>query len=87
MYANPTGAVTNPTTATTLRVRTRFAGTVPDVFAAANAVTRVTFNREGFASAAAAGGPIGFVSTKFLLTEPTSNNSYTRCLLVSRWAC
>jgi type IV fimbrial biogenesis protein FimT len=83
VYSNPNG-VANPPVGTVLRIRARFIGTTPDSLAATpNAVTRVTFNREGFASAATGGGPIGFLTTKFLLTEQTGSNNYTRCLLVS----
>ncbi len=77
VYSNPNG-VANPPVGSVLRIRAAFIGAVPDVFAANNAVSTVTFNREGFATTAA-----GFATTKFLLTEQSNNNAYTRCLLVS----
>ncbi len=77
VYSNPNG-VANPPANSLLRVRKAFIGKVPDVFTAANAVSSITFNREGFATTAA-----GFATTKFLLTEQTNSNTYTRCLLVS----
>lgn len=77
VYSNPNG-VANPPANSLLRVRTAFIGRVPDVFTANNAVSTVTFNREGFATTAA-----GFATTKFLLTEQTNSNTYTRCLLLS----
>ncbi len=77
VYSNPNGQA-NPPAGSVLRIRAAFIGTVPDVFAANNAVSTVTFNREGFATTAA-----GFATTKFLLTEQTNNNAYTRCLLLS----
>jgi type IV fimbrial biogenesis protein FimT len=83
VYANPNG-VANPPAGSVLRIRTRFIGTTPDTFTATpNGVTRVTFNREGFASAATGGGAIGFLTTTVTLKEQTNSNNYTRCLLVS----
>jgi type IV fimbrial biogenesis protein FimT len=76
VYSNPNG-VANPPAGSVLRIRTTFIGTVPDGLAANNAVSSVTFNREGFATTVA-----GFVTTKFTLTEQTNNNGYTRCLLL-----
>jgi type IV fimbrial biogenesis protein FimT len=61
-----------------LRVQSAFTGVIPDAFNASNAVTAVTFNREGFATTAA-----GFVTTTLTLTESTNNNAYTRCLQLS----
>ena len=77
VYSNPNG-VANPPAGSVLRIRAAFIGAFPDVFTANNAVSRVTFNREGFATTVA-----GFATTKFLLTEQTNSNNYTRCLLVS----
>ncbi len=77
VFSNPNAAA-NPPANSLLRVRTAFIGVVPDLFTANNAVSAVTFNREGFATTAA-----GFVATKFLLTEQTGSASYTRCLLLS----
>ncbi len=80
VYANPNG-LANPPANSLLRVRTAFItkGGSTDAFAANNAVTTVTFNREGFATTNAA----VFTSVKFLLTEPTNSNTFTRCLLLS----
>lgn len=77
VYSNPNGAA-NPPAGSVLRIRTAFIGTTPDLLTANNAVSTVTFNREGFATTTA-----GFVTTKFLLTEQTNSNTYTRCLLAS----
>lgn len=77
VFSNPNG-VANPPAGSVLRIRTAFIGTTPDVFAANNAVSAVTFSREGFASTTA-----GFATIKFLLTEQSNSNNYTRCLLVS----
>jgi type IV fimbrial biogenesis protein FimT len=77
VYSNPNAAA-NPPAGSVLRIRTAFIGLNPDAFNANNAVSTLTFNREGFATTAA-----GFVTTKFLLTETTASNNYTRCLLAS----
>jgi type IV fimbrial biogenesis protein FimT len=77
VYSNP-NSVGNPPVGSVLRIRTAFIGKTPDVFTANNAVSTITFNREGFATTAA-----GFVTTTFLLTEQTNSNTYTRCLQVS----
>ena len=61
-----------------LKVRSAFTGTTPDSFNASNNVSAVTYNREGFATTAA-----GFVTTTITAQDPTANNAYTRCLLVS----
>jgi type IV fimbrial biogenesis protein FimT len=61
-----------------LKVQGAFTGVTPDAFNASGAVSAVTFNREGFASTSA-----GFVTTTMILTDPTNNNAYTRCLLIS----
>jgi type IV fimbrial biogenesis protein FimT len=61
-----------------LKVQSAFTGVTPDVFNATNAVTAVTFNREGFATTAA-----GFVTTTLTLQEWTNNNEYTRCLQIT----
>jgi type IV fimbrial biogenesis protein FimT len=59
-----------------LRVQTGFSGT--DTFTANNGVSSVTFNREGFATAAA-----GFAGTTIVLHELTANPAWTRCLYVT----
>jgi type IV fimbrial biogenesis protein FimT len=60
-----------------LRVQSAFTGT--DTFVAGNGVSSVTFNREGFATAAGA----GFPSATVTLHEQTANAAYTRCLYIS----
>jgi type IV fimbrial biogenesis protein FimT len=77
VYSNPAGNA--PNNATILRIRASFIGTTPDVFSANNGVANVTFSREGFATTNAA----GFNTTRFLLTEKTNSNTFTRCLIVS----
>jgi type IV fimbrial biogenesis protein FimT len=61
---------------TVLRVQTTFGGT--DTFTAANGVSSVTFNREGFATAAA-----GFAGTTVTLHDAGANAQWTRCLFIS----
>src|SRR5215469_5619127 len=61
---------------TVLHVQTTFSGT--DTFTAANGVSSVTFNREGFATAAA-----GFAGTTVTLHDAGANAQWTRCLFVS----
>lgn len=64
---------------TLMRVQAAFTGTTPDTFTLSNAITRVQFNREGFASTAA-----GFNTTTFKLVDGvTGNAAYTRCLLLN----
>jgi type IV fimbrial biogenesis protein FimT len=61
-----------------LRVQRGFAGSIPDTFNANNAVSAITYNREGFATTAA-----GFPNTTITLHEKTSNAAYTRCLWIT----
>jgi type IV fimbrial biogenesis protein FimT len=61
-----------------LRVQAAFVGNVPDTFVANNAITAVTFNREGFATTAA-----GFPNVTITLQESTNNVNWRRCLLIS----
>lgn len=61
---------------TVLRVQAGFANT--DTFRADNGVSSVTFNREGFATAAA-----GFPSATVTLHESTANAAWTRCLYIT----
>jgi type IV fimbrial biogenesis protein FimT len=61
-----------------LRVQTPFAGSTPDTFNASNAVTAITYNREGFATTAA-----GFPDTTITLHEPTGKAAWTRCLWIT----
>ncbi len=61
-----------------LRVQATFTGNVPDTFNASNAVTAVTYNREGFATTAA-----GFPDTTITLHDPTATAAWTRCLWIT----
>src|SRR5215469_11362683 len=61
---------------TVLHVQATFSGT--DTFTAASGVSSVTFNREGFATAAA-----GFAGTTVTLHDAGANAKWTRCLFVS----
>jgi len=74
VFSNLNGA------ATTLRTQTPFTGPggVADSFSASNAVSAVTYNREGFATTA-----VGFPATTITLHDPTANAAWTRCLLIS----
>jgi type IV fimbrial biogenesis protein FimT len=60
-----------------LHVQSAFGGT--DTFVASNGVSSVTFNREGFATAAAG----GFPSATVTLHEQTVNPFWTRCLYIT----
>lgn len=63
-----------------LRRQAGFLGTTRDSFNATSVngtVSTVTFNREGFATAA------GFVTTTVKLHDPTGNAAWTRCLIVT----
>ena len=62
---------------TVLRVQPVFAGT--DTFIADNGVSSVTFNREGFATAAAGGFPTATVT----LHEQSASAAWTRCLYIT----
>jgi type IV fimbrial biogenesis protein FimT len=78
VFSDPNANATVDPGERVVKVQNAFTGTIPDTFIASNAVTAVTFNREGFATTAA-----GFVTTTITLTESTNNNAYTRCLLIS----
>jgi type IV fimbrial biogenesis protein FimT len=60
-----------------LRVQAGFTNT--DTFTADNGISSVTFNREGFATAAGA----GFPSATVTLHESTGNAAWTRCLYIA----
>jgi type IV fimbrial biogenesis protein FimT len=78
VFSNPPPLAANPATpAAILRVQNPFAGSVPDSFVAANNITAITFNREGFATAA------GFLDTTIVLKEQTLSSAWTRCLRIS----
>jgi type IV fimbrial biogenesis protein FimT len=76
MWSNPTNAA--QPAAGILRVQTKFLGTTPDTFVANNAVSAVTYNREGFATTAA-----GFPNTTITLHDNTANAAWTRCLWIT----
>jgi type IV fimbrial biogenesis protein FimT len=61
-----------------LHLQAAFTGTTPDTFQPNNAVSGVSFNREGFATTAA-----GFATTTLTLQDPTLNGAWTRCLLIN----
>lgn len=61
-------------TDTVLRIQRPLSGT--DTFTASNAVSKITFNREGYATGIANG-------TLITLHDSTNNQNFTRCLSVS----
>ncbi|HET7756118.1 MAG TPA: GspH/FimT family pseudopilin [Steroidobacteraceae bacterium] len=77
IFSNPNNAA-NPPANSILRVQSPFAGATPDTFVADNAVSLITYNREGFATTAA-----GFPNTTVTLHDPTANAAWTRCLWVT----
>jgi type IV fimbrial biogenesis protein FimT len=79
VFSDPNANGTVDAGETVLRVQNSFTGQVPDTFNASNAVTAITYNREGFATTP--GG--GFVTTTITLNEQTNNNAWTRCLLLA----
>jgi type IV fimbrial biogenesis protein FimT len=76
VFQDPTNLGTVDPGDTILRVQTRFAGT--DTFTADNGVSNVTFNREGFATAAGA-----FPSATVTLHDQTASATWTRCLYIA----
>lgn len=76
VYSNPNNN-NFPAANSVLRVQAGFGGAVPDTFIANPAVNAVTFNREGFATAA------GFAATTITLHERTANAAWTRCLWIT----
>jgi type IV fimbrial biogenesis protein FimT len=77
VYSNP-ASNTVPAANSVLRVQSAFGGSTPDTFVADNAVSAVTFNREGFATTA-----VGFPNTTITLHERTANPVWTRCLWIT----
>jgi type IV fimbrial biogenesis protein FimT len=65
---------------TVLRVQQAFTGT--DTFVPASGINAVSFNREGFTTAAI-GAAVGFQSTTFTLHDATANPAWTRCLYIT----
>jgi type IV fimbrial biogenesis protein FimT len=78
VFSDPNGNAAVDVGETVLRIQKPFTGRVPDTFTASNAVTALTFNREGFARTAA-----GFAATTITLKESTVNVGYTRCLVIA----
>ncbi len=78
VFSDPNGNGTLDAGEPVLRVQATFTGNVPDTFNADNAVTAVSYNREGFATTAA-----GFPNTTITLHDPTANSAWTRCLWVT----
>jgi len=78
VFSNPNNAA-NPPAGSILRTQAAFTGPggVADTFIASNGVSAVTYNREGFATAA------GFLATTITLHDQTANAVWTRCLLIS----
>ena len=76
VWSNPNNVAQPP--AGILRIQLKFTGTTPDTFVADNAVSAVTYNREGFATTAA-----GFPNTTITLHESTANAAWTRCLWIT----
>jgi type IV fimbrial biogenesis protein FimT len=72
---NSTNTLTTPAVGTVLRVQNAFTGRIPDTFTPNQAVSILSYNREGFATTSA-----GFPNTLFTLHEYTANSAYTRCL-------
>ena len=78
-FSDPTNFGTVDAGETVLRIQSAFTGRIPDTFNASNAVTAITFNREGFAFAP--GG--GFANTTITLKDSSANAAWTRCLTVA----
>jgi type IV fimbrial biogenesis protein FimT len=76
VFQDPTNIGTVDPGETVLRAQSAFNGT--DTFNANNGVTSVTFNREGFATAAG-----GFPSATVTLHDQTASAAWTRCLYVT----
>ena len=76
VFPNPTGALTAPAAGTVLRVQNAFSGTDTFVSNPATA-TQITYNREGFATAA------GFAATTIVLHVASGASQWTRCLYLS----
>jgi type IV fimbrial biogenesis protein FimT len=78
VFSDPNGNATVDPGEIVLRVQGAFTGRIPDSFNATNAVTAITYNREGFARTAA-----GFVATTITLQDSTANGTWTRCLVIA----
>jgi type IV fimbrial biogenesis protein FimT len=70
VFSDPTNTGV-PAAGSVLRVQKTFSGT--DTFLASNGLTKVTFNREGYAAGIAAG-------QLFTLHDSTNTSAWTRCL-------
>jgi len=78
VFSDPNGNATVDAGETVLRVQSPFTGRIPDTFGASNAVTAITYNREGFPRTAA-----GFVTTTISLQDSTNNAAWRRCLVIA----
>ena len=74
VFSDPTNVGVYDAGETVLRVQPQF--TSGDTFTATNAVSIITFNREGYAIGIAAG-------TLIALHDSTSNTNWTRCLSIN----
>jgi type IV fimbrial biogenesis protein FimT len=78
VFSDPNGNAKVDAGENVLRVQRAFIGAVPDTFTASNAVTAITYNREGFATTAA-----GFPNTTITLHDRTASKGWTRCLWIT----
>jgi len=78
VFSDPNNNATVDAGEPVLRVQTVFTGGNPDTFNASNAVTAITYNREGFATTVA-----GFPDTTITLHDPTASVGWTRCLWIT----
>ena len=78
VFSDTNGNATVDPGETVLRVQNAFTGAVPDTFIADNNVSALTFNREGFVTAAG-----GFPNLTIRLHDSTNNAVWTRCLWVN----
>jgi type IV fimbrial biogenesis protein FimT len=78
VFSDPNANATVDAGEAVLRVQSAFTGRIPDTFNASNAVTAITYNREGFPRTAA-----GFLTTTITLRESTANGAWTRCLVIA----
>jgi type IV fimbrial biogenesis protein FimT len=79
-FTDPNNSGTVDAGETVLRIQSAFTGRIPDTFNASNAVTAISYNREGFAFAPAGGG---FANTTITLKDSSANAAWTRCLTIA----
>jgi type IV fimbrial biogenesis protein FimT len=75
---NSANSLTTPAAGTILRVQNAFQGRIPDTLNPNQAVSTISYNREGFATTGA-----GFPNTLFKLHEYTANTAWSRCLWIT----